>query len=542
MATAVTSSVGRRRDRKAALADIAGATFAVVLLGLLWRVVRYGLAFPLWGDEAFVAVTVLERDFGGLWSPPEFFQIVPPAFLWCEWLAVRLLGPGEWPLRLLPFAAGIGSLLLFWRFSRGVTTRRTTLVAVAILGASFYPVRHATEVKPYATDLLVSLVLTILGWWTYRRIDSLPRWLATIVAASIGVWCSYPAVFPAAAVAMLLAVRVVRERPVRAKVCWCGYTLATSASWVAVYLLFAGPQAKAAPFLTELVTWKDSFPPIAEPWRLPWWLVQVHTGMMLAYPQGGHQFGSTVTALLVVAGSLRIARRRRPLLLLLLGPLLPALIAAALHRYPYGTSTRVMLYMAPAFCLLAAEGLMAILQALHRTKRGPLVVAALLAVIPLAGIAYDLHRPYFGFDNVLHRRLADRISLVLRADDAVVVFNGVTPPPRIPDLMITRWLQRVAEARYDLQRDRCVPVRWSPDPRTIQPAPGGRLWLIVQRHGDARFFSEERLAEYQSALAARFGLPQFFDRHDLPRQESWTILAYPAWPSAVAARAETRRR
>src|SRR5262249_58746776 len=115
-------------------------------------------------------------------------------------------------LRLIPFLAGVVSLLLFWRFCRGATTHRTTLVAVAIFAASFYPVRHAAEVKPYATDLLVSLILTTIGLAVYRRTDSLPRWLGLIAASAIGVWCSYPAVFPAGAVAILLGTAAVRLR------------------------------------------------------------------------------------------------------------------------------------------------------------------------------------------------------------------------------------------------------------------------------------------------------------------------------------------
>src|SRR5262245_34344114 len=79
------------------------ATVSVMLLGMLWRTARYALAFPLWGDEAFVAVTLLERDLAGLSHPPEFYQIVPPGFLWAEWLAVRWVGSGEWALRLIPF-------------------------------------------------------------------------------------------------------------------------------------------------------------------------------------------------------------------------------------------------------------------------------------------------------------------------------------------------------------------------------------------------------------------------------------------------------
>ena len=508
------------------------ATFLIVVLGLLWRTLRYALEFPMWGDEAFVAVTLMERDLAGLLQPPEFYQIVPPGFLWSGWLACHSLGSAEWALRLIPFAAGVASLLLFWHFCRGVTTSRTTLLAVAILAASFYPVRHATEVKPYATDLLVSMVLTALGWAVYRRVESLPRWLALIASATVGVWFSYPAVFPAGAVAMLLGARVLRERTGRAPALWAAYCGLVVASWVGVYALFAGPQARAASFLAELKTWRDAFPPIARPWRLPWWLLQVHTGMMFAYPQGGHNFGSTPTTLLAIGGCIRMGRRpaRRPLLLLLLGPLAPALAAAALHRYPYGTSTRVMLYMAPAFCLLTAEGLMALLRRSHRASRGPIVLAGLLALFPVAGLAHDVHWPYFGFENQMHRRLARHLVSYREPGDRYVVFNGVTPPPTIPDLMITRWLQSVAVVRYYLRDSLAADVEWEPDPATVRPRAGGRVWLIAHRHGDEHFFPEERLDRYEAALSARLGTPQFFDRFDLPKGESWTIRAYPASP------------
>ena len=155
--------------------SLSQATLIVVVAGLIWRTVRYALAFPLWGDEAFVAVNFLTRDFSGLERPLEYFQIVPPGFLWAEWLAVYLFGTGERALRLVPYLAGGASLLLFWRFCREVTTRRTVLLAVAMLAASFYPVRHSTEVKPYAIDLLVSLALLSTGWAAGRDFGALPN-------------------------------------------------------------------------------------------------------------------------------------------------------------------------------------------------------------------------------------------------------------------------------------------------------------------------------------------------------------------------------
>ncbi len=519
---------------------VSRATAIVVILGVAWRTLRYALAFPLWGDEAFVAVTMLERDLAGLSRPPEFYQIVPPGFLWCEWLAVRWLGPGECALRLVPYLTGVASLVLFWRFCRGVATRRTTLLAVAMLAASFYPVRHAAEVKPYAIDLLVSLAITALGWATFRRPASLLRWVALIATAVVGVWCSYPAVFPAGAVALLLGARAIRERSGRVGMRVVTYGALLVASWGVMSVLFAGPQARASAFLTELKTWRDAFPPLSEPWRLPWWLIEVHAGMMLAYPQGGHHFGSTLTALLVIAGGVRMARRpgRRPLLLLWLGPLVLAMSAAALRRYPYGTSTRVMLYMAPAFCLLAAEGFMALLRRRRRARRGPIAIAGLLGLFALAGMAHDAVWPYMGYDNLVHRRLARQVTALLSPGDQAVVFNSVTPPPTIPDLMITRWLQRVAVVRYYLRRCAEVPIRWEPDPRSVRPATGERVWLIVQRHGDDRYFSEERLAAYQASLEERLGQPQFFGWFSLFHGESWSIWVYPGCRRPVEAGVE----
>ena len=40
----------------------------------------------------------------------------------------------------------------------------------------------------------------------------------------------------------------------------------------------------------------------SEPWLLPFWLLDIHTGNMLAYPNGGNNFGSLATAVAVAAG------------------------------------------------------------------------------------------------------------------------------------------------------------------------------------------------------------------------------------------------
>jgi Dolichyl-phosphate-mannose-protein mannosyltransferase len=508
--------------------SLATATLLVVVAGLFWRTVRYLLAFPLWGDEAYVAVNFLTRDLVGLTRPLEYFQIAPPGFLMTEWLAVHALGTSERALRLVPYLAGVASLLLFWRFCREVTSRRTVLLAVAMLAASFFPVRHSTEVKPYAIDLLVSLMLIAAGWEVGRDLRSHRAWLVLFLATIVGVWCSYASVFVAAGVALFLGARVVHERSIRLVAVWLTYGLLMALSWGIMFLTFAHPQASAAHFLPHLETWRDAFPPLAEPWRLPFWLIEIHAGYMLAYPYGGNDFGSTLTTFLVVAGCVRMGRRRarRPLLFLLLAPLPVALVAAALHRYPYGTSTRVMLYMAPAFCLLTGEGIMALLQLRQWTSRGPLVVAGLLGMIPLVCTAFNVASPYKAYDDVLHRQLAQWVTARTAPSDQWVVFNGASPPPPVKDLMVMPWLQRVGEAHFYFLKYAPVLLRWEPAPETVVPNTGGKIWLIIQNHGDADYFPEAHRVAYQAAFDERLGRPQTTTRFTLPHDEIWTICEY----------------
>ena len=177
--------------------------------------------------------------------------------------------------------------------------------------------------------------------------------------------------------------------------------------------------------------------------------------------------------------------------------------------------------MAPAFCLLAGEGIMAALSlGLGGRRDGAFVVAGLLGLIPLNCMGCDVAMPYKMHEDVQHRRLARRIAADTKPGDEWVVFNGATPLPDVEDLMRMRWLQRVAVVRFYLSSYAPVPLRWQPDPAWL-PNPRGRTWLIVQEHGDEDYFPEDRLAAYRLALQERLGPPRFTAWLDLPNNESW---------------------
>ncbi len=490
---------------------IARATLALLALGMIWRVARFAMGQPLWGDEAFLAVNLLTRDFAGLLGPLDYRQIAPIGFLWAELAVVRALGPSEWALRLLPFLSGLASLALFYRFSIRAVDRRSALLAVGILAASFYPVRHANEAKPYATDLLLSLVITGLAWDVWSDRMSWRRWLTLTFAVGMGVWFSYPLLFVVSGVGLVLAARVLQGPGPRAKPVagFVGFALAGAASWLAFYTLTARPQAESTPVYAQMETWRGAFPPLGRPWALPGWLLDVHTGNMLAYPQGGNDYGSTGTAILVVAGILALRKRRAGLLALLLAPLLPTLLASVPHRYPYGTSARTTLYMAPAFCLLAGVGAAALIRRLETVGRRRVYRVAwlALAVMIAVGTAANLALPYKNYEDKLNRDAVREFAALARPGDRWLAFDGLDRLPDTPGTFLEHWLQQMAEVRYNVLSKSPVPVAWNPSMASVADLGPGRTWLIVHR-SRCPGFDEVGLSDRIAALTRLAGPPR----------------------------------
>src|SRR5437762_13230188 len=74
-------------------------TIITVAIGVSWRTVRYLSRFPIWGDESFVCVNLLDNTFWGLLGPLRAGQLCPITFLWGELALYHWLGPSELVLR-----------------------------------------------------------------------------------------------------------------------------------------------------------------------------------------------------------------------------------------------------------------------------------------------------------------------------------------------------------------------------------------------------------------------------------------------------------
>ena len=106
------------------------------LSGLSWRIIHWGINFPQGGDETFVAISILTRNFEGMLRNLEYGQIVPVGFMWLELASAKLFGFSGLSLRLIPALALILSLILFWRLCLKILITLGVLFSFSLISAS----------------------------------------------------------------------------------------------------------------------------------------------------------------------------------------------------------------------------------------------------------------------------------------------------------------------------------------------------------------------------------------------------------------------
>ena len=368
---------------------------AFVVLGLLLRVFRYLMDFPLWCDESRLAANLIDLGFGDLGKPLRYAQTCPVGFVALELTSIRLLGFSTWSLRLAAFASSLASVVLFRHVAGRVLSGSPLLLAVAMFSVSWWPIEYATEVKPYASDLLAALVLLALSLEWLRRPER-TAWLWGLAgAAFLAVLLSFPSIFVVGGVCASLAPAVWRARRTGVWTAFLVLAIVPAATFAALLPLYKLDPQVHSYFHRN---WAGAFPPTDGIVRLLSWIVSTHTGLLFAYPVGYRWGGSTLTTLCFLAGVRALwTGGKRTLLSLGLAPLGLAFLAAIPHRYPYGFQVRTMQYFVPAVCLFAGLGLATLIPLFgtRRTQRR-LLNAALLAYLTVAAAStvFALVHPY----------------------------------------------------------------------------------------------------------------------------------------------------
>jgi hypothetical protein len=405
-------------------------TLALLAIGVVWRLVRYLLRFPIWDDEAFICLNFLELDYLGLTRELRNCQVAPLLFLWGELTSLRLFGASELSMRLLPFVAGMASLFLFWRLARAALPPLAQTIAVGFLAVAIWPVSMGAFTKPYSLDLLMSLLLLLpaVAWLQHPRQSRWPIFL--ILATPLALFSSYPVVFVAGAIILAVLATVWRQGW-KTRLSWCVFNVVLLTAFLGHYFIAGqsqlhSPDKGATTEQSMQAFWAEGFPP-SKPLALVKWLIFAHTGQMMAFPIGSQDGGSAMTTLLCLVGAWHFwTSRRRDLLVLCLAPFGLGLLAAVLHRYPYGASCRLCQHLAPAICLSAGMGAAVLLERIRSVvirRRWIIGVCAMLVLVGICGMVRDLIHPYRTLEALWTRQVMQTLAAETRSGVPLVVLN-----------------------------------------------------------------------------------------------------------------------
>jgi hypothetical protein len=468
----------------------------VALLIIAGSIPRLAHAFSgraLWFDEAALCINILERSFGALLAPLDFYQIAPPLYLWFLKACTIAAGANVYAVRLPSLLAGLITLVSFWYVARALLSRAGAITALVLVVLSQHLIYYAGEAKPYAVDALATVVVILAALHLDSRACTSRHRAALAVAFSLLVWVSFPAVFVLAGVGTAQLARLAWHRDWQGLARTVAPYAASAISFGVLLLLVVHPNRNHAETMEYMnVYWRHGFMPFppVDHWAIRWY--RERTFMFFDMPGGFTLQGLALFCALAGAVSLLIRRPWHAAGLLLVIAL--TLAASTLKLYPF--HGRMTLFLVPIQFLLVGEGI--ILATLRGRGRTGIAACAVLLALLLSQPAVRAGRMaiaparHHELDVVLRHvqdawQPGDRIFL--RQGD-YISYRFLAGRYRFPEDAIgveSRGLvAREGEAAFYAEVDAWLPT-------------GGRVWFPMA------FDQESAVADYLAFIESRGG-------------------------------------
>jgi hypothetical protein len=369
-------------DRALSIADSKWLVWLLLGFGAALRVREYILNNALNEDEAALSLNIINKSMAELFGRLESNQVAPVGFLLLEKFAVTLFGTTEYSLRLVPLLLSLASLVLFWQVARRYVSGAASLFALGLFTSSAYLINYGAQVKQYSGDVAIALAVTLAGLYLIEQPLTIKQivWFALLGAAVV--WFSHPSVFVLAGVGSTLGIAAIWRRD------WRRLTrLAVACGiWTISFLASFLVSLRGVSLNTGLErSWdaKKTFMPlppisIADLKWFPETLLRFFTNPLTS------PFPAIAIAVLII-GFFAAYRTNRQRLLLLGLPVLFALAASGLHKYPFGK--RLILFLVPAVILLIAAGIQIFQTGAALLRMTGVVLALLLVLKPMVGAA-----------------------------------------------------------------------------------------------------------------------------------------------------------
>lgn len=329
---------------------------ALVGLGTLLRVWEYLGNRSYWLDEGSLLGNLTGKavfDFSGTFSGD---QLAPFGFIVIERCVHWIFDYETYSMRLFPLLCGITALVLFSRLARQSLAPGAALIALALFSLSSDLIYYSSELKQYSTDLALSLLVTLVARNLLNRPVDLKSGVRLSALAVVSPWLSFSSSFVVAgAGATLLVQRLCRRRFREA----AAFAVVGGLWGISFGLCYRATRAMLSQYTTMYIFWDFAFlpfPPKDQEGLLKFGgiLLDVFVNPLNMVAPVVPPFGVVVPILMLAIGGVSLWRRDRAFFSLLVLPVLLAIVASGLRKYPF--HGRLILELVPPFFLLMAEG------------------------------------------------------------------------------------------------------------------------------------------------------------------------------------------
>jgi uncharacterized membrane protein len=176
----------------------------------------------LWLDEA-ITQFFSSQSLYGIWLIVAGGEFNPPLFYWIEHVML-MLGNSELILRIVPAAAGVLSIPVFYLAGREFSGRNTGIIAAACAAFSPFLISYAQEARAY-TLMLLFLALALFFFFRGTKSAALADGVLFGVFGALAFWSHFYAFVMIAALVLFMLVTeapCVRADPARLKMLGAG--------------------------------------------------------------------------------------------------------------------------------------------------------------------------------------------------------------------------------------------------------------------------------------------------------------------------------
>lgn len=393
--------------------------FAVIFFfGVSVRISAYIQQPALWHDETYTAIHLMHLPFIMFIYPDtnssnEVMRPYPLGFLSLNKIITLLWGFSELTLRLLTFLAGIISLLLFRRLADSLFKPPWNLAALGFFAACYPVIYHTIQLKPYAMDILVVLIVYLRALNEQQNTSQSPSVIRCTLEGVAVMLFSFPALiimFTLIAFGMFEKMLQKQWAAVQRYVIMGGTILSVFAAYMLISIrhIFENQhfmthwQPVFASFhgglTTALMSILKTFQTIFLWWGIP----------------------NICAALLILLGAITLLRKNRLAFIFFLIPIVVTIAASIMGIYPF--ILRASLFLIPSLIIVMTYGLQSL--KIPRYRYASVVLSVIVTIFILATAvnkASAFYRPFSFGEDV--RPLMNFFAANFKKGDGIYVNN-----------------------------------------------------------------------------------------------------------------------